>query len=195
MTPPVEVIISFYTRDSKADQIIEPTTIDHQLLVSNSKTWTHTRHRLARLGISYSRRMVLGKQSHRRPELRNGTRGFDHQLSLYQKPMPSTELTMLIAGSNMLSMKTIMVGIHWCRVIPHTLRHWNATWQGTIWMMTKIFINTSRTGGSYRAQIIYNISENSNTLTTNGVASTCMIQFVCCVRLPLKWMSEEFPIP
>ena len=102
---------------------------------------------------------------------------------------------MLIAGSNMLSMKTITVGIHWCPVIPHTLRHWNATCQGTIWMMTKIFVNTRRTGGSYRAQNIYNISENSSTLTTNGVGSTCMIQFLCCVRLPLKWTGEEFPVP
>ena len=38
MTPPVEVIISFYTRVSKHGQMIEPTTIDHQLLVSNGRS-------------------------------------------------------------------------------------------------------------------------------------------------------------
>ena len=102
---------------------------------------------------------------------------------------------MSIARTNMLSMKTIMVGIHWCPVIPHTLRHWNATCQGSIWMMTKIFVNTRHTGGSYRAQNVYNTSENTSTLTTNEAGSACMIQFLCCVRLPLKWTGEEFPVP
>ena len=37
ITPTVEVIISFYTRDLKPGQIIELTAINHQLLVSNGR--------------------------------------------------------------------------------------------------------------------------------------------------------------
>ena len=80
ITPTVKVVISFYTRDWRLRQIIEPTTIYNQLLLSNCGAWRHTRCRFPRLEILYNQWMVLREWSDRCSELRNYTRSLNSKL-------------------------------------------------------------------------------------------------------------------